>query len=140
MTIKRAYCIAYLLMFPLLFCWAVEIAGTFGDGATSTSKYIMPFWGNLFAIAQLNLIINIWLHLKELKSTINSFFLRCLLHTILALPFIISVIRIPYFILSPFYNFPGLIQFIIVLTINIVILIYLKECYWYNHLEKKIPK
>ena len=126
MTIKKAYCIAYILMLPLLFCWALEGLGTLGDGATSTSRYIIPLWGNLIATVQLNLIIHIWRNIEPPPE----FDFRILLHLALALPFVISVARFPIYIFKSFDSNSLFFQLIIIIVVNIILAIYLSNCYW----------
>ncbi len=125
MTVKRAYFIAYILMLPLLFCWVLEGLGTLGDGATSTSRYIIPFWGNLCATIQLNFLVSIWRNLE-----IPKFNFRILLHLILALPFLISVARIPIYMFKSFNSNSLLLQLVILIVVNLALAIYLNECYW----------
>jgi hypothetical protein len=91
---KRAILIGYALLIPLLFCWLMEFAGTLGDGATSTSRYI-PLWvGDGISIIQINLLLYAWLFAIKKSNQPRNLLSAIFKMMGMSLPFLITAIRI----------------------------------------------
>jgi len=119
MTVKRAYAIAYILLVPSLLCLFAELLGTFGDGMTSSSRYISPMWGALIASAHLNLLLYAWVTACKKREVVAHPFLAFVLHLLLSVPVLgVSVVRLPLLVYAGFVSRPDTVRLLMVLGIN----------------------